>query len=140
MVKNYETVFILTPVLTEEQMKDAVKKYSNYITEHGGEIVNQELWGLKRMAYPIQKKMNGFYTVIEFKAPSDLIAKLEVEFKRDERILRFLTVSLDKHALDYNERKRNGLIGEKKAERLAAKAAAARPVASDIPTETEQIN
>jgi len=116
-------------------MKDAVKKYSSYITEHGGEIVNEDLWGLKKMAYPIQKKMNGFYTHIEFKAPSDIIAKLEVEFKRDERILRFLTVSLDKHALDYNERKRNGLIGEKKQERLAAARAAAA-----VPVSTEQID
>ena len=124
MLKNYETVFILTPVLTEEQMKDAVKKYTNYITEHGGEIVHEDLWGLRKLAYPIQKKSNGFYSHVEFKAPSDLIAKLEVEFKRDERILRFLTVSLDKHALDYNERKRNGLIGKKKEERLAAQAAA----------------
>ncbi len=124
MLKNYETVFILTPVLTEEQMKDAVKKFSGFITEHGGEIVNEDQWGLRRMAYPIQKKVNGFYTHIEFKSPSDLIAKLEVEFKRDERIMRFLTVSLDKHAIDYNERKRNGLIGKKKEERLAAQAAA----------------
>jgi small subunit ribosomal protein S6 len=136
MVKNYETVFILTPVLTEEQMKDAVKKFSNYITEHGGEIIHEDLWGLKRMAYPIQKKVNGFYTHFEFKSPSDLIAKLEVEFKRDERILRFLTVSLDKHALDYNERKRNGLIGKKKEERLAAEALSTAPVVD----ETEEIN
>ena len=139
MVKNYETVFILTPVLTEEQMKDAVKKYSTFITEHGGEIINEDLWGLKRLGYPIQRKMNGFYTHIEFKCPTELIAKMEVEFKRDERILRFLTVSLDKHALDYNERKRNGLIGNKKAERLAAAAIAATPLISQT-KETEQIN
>ncbi len=134
MIKNYETVFILTPVLTEEQMKDAVNKYSKFITENGGEIVHEDLWGLKKLAYPIQKKQNAFYTHIEFKAPSDLIAKLEVEFKRDERILRFLTVSLDKHALDYNERKRNGLIGKVKQERLAAAAAANAPIV------TEQLN
>lgn len=111
MLKNYETVFILTPVLSEEQMKEAVTKFRDFITDHKGEIIHENQWGLRRLAYPIQKKSTGFYYLIEFKASGDLIAKLEVEFKRDERIIRFLTVGLDKHAVDYNDRKRNGLIG-----------------------------
>src|ERR1035438_52247 len=114
MLKNYETVFILTPVLSEEQMKEVVTKFRDFITEHKGEIVHEDQWGLRKLAYPIQKKSTGFYYLIEFKASGDVIAKLEVEFKRDERIIRFLTVGLDKHAVDYNDRKRNGLIGRKK--------------------------
>jgi small subunit ribosomal protein S6 len=114
MLKNYETVFILTPVLSEEQMKEVVVKFRDFITEHKGKIVHEDQWGLRKLAYPIQKKSTGFYYLIEFKASGDLIAKLEVEFKRDERIIRFLTVSLDKHAVDYNDRKRNGLIGRNK--------------------------
>jgi small subunit ribosomal protein S6 len=116
ILKNYETVFILTPVLSEEQMKEVVTKFRNFITEHSGEIVHENNWGLRKLAYPIQKKSTGFYYLVEFKGPGELIAKLEVEFKRDERVIRFLTVGLDKHAVDYNDRKRNGLIGRNKKE------------------------
>ncbi|MEI6815707.1 MAG: 30S ribosomal protein S6 [Bacteroidota bacterium] len=119
MVKSYETVFILTPVLSEEQMKEVVGKYNKFITEHGGEIVHEDRWGLRKLAYPIQKKKNGFYSLFEYKSKGDLIAKLELEFKRDERVLRFLTVSLDKHAIDYNDRKRRGLIGRNRLEKAA---------------------
>ncbi len=105
-MNQYETVFILTPVLSEEQMKEAVKKYEDFITGNGAEIVHRENWGMRKMAYPITKKSSGFYQVLEYKQEGDLIAKLEVEFKRDERVLRFLTVKLDKHAVAYNEKKR----------------------------------
>ena len=105
-MNQYETVFILTPVLSEEQMKEAVKKYEDFITSNGAEIVHRENWGMRKMAYPITKKSSGFYQVLEYKQEGDLIAKLEVEFKRDERVLRFLTVKLDKHAVAYNEKKR----------------------------------
>lgn len=106
MIKQYETVFIATPVLSETQMKEAVKKYLDLITENGGEIVSDEYWGLKQLAYPIQHKTTGFYNLIEFKADSSFIAKLETEFYRDERIIRFLTVNLDKHAVAYAEKRR----------------------------------
>ena len=105
-MNHYETVFILTPVLSEEQMKEAVKKYEGYLTSHGAEIVHRENWGMRKLAYPIQKKSTGFYNLLEFKVEGSAIAKLETEFKRDERILRFLTVKLDKHAIAYNEKKR----------------------------------
>ncbi len=105
-MNQYETVFILTPVLSEEQIKEAVKKYEDFLKKNGAEIVHQENWGMRKMAYPIQKKSSGFYNLIEFKNDGGLIAKLEVTFKRDERILRFLTVKLDKHAVTYNEKKR----------------------------------
>ena len=107
MVNRYETVFIVTPVLSEEQMKETVKKYTDFLTDHGAEIVYTNNWGMRKLAYPIKKKSSGFYYLIEFKAEGNVIADLEVAYKRDERLLRFLTVSLDKHAIAYNEKKRN---------------------------------
>ena len=107
MVKQYETVFIVTPVLSEEQMKETVEKYTNFLKEHGAEIVYTNNWGMRKLAYPIKKKTTGFYYLIEFNAEGSLIADLEVAYKRDERLLRFLTVSLDKYAVAYNEKKRN---------------------------------
>ena len=105
-MNQYETVFILTPVLSDEQMKEAVKKYEDHLTGAGAEIVHEENWGMRKLAYPIQKKSTGFYHLIEFKAEGDVIANVETELKRDERVLRFLTVKLDKHAVAYNEKKR----------------------------------
>ena len=106
MIKQYETVFIATPVLSEAQMKEAVKKYTDYIVSKGGEIVYEEDWGLKQLAYPIQKKTTGFYYLIEFKADPSLIARLETQYRRDERIMRFLTFAMDKHAVAYAEKRR----------------------------------
>ena len=114
MVNRYETVFIVTPVLSEEQMKETVEKYTNFLKEHGAEIVYTNNWGMRKLAYPIRKKNTGFYYLIEFEAEGSVIADLEVAYKRDERLLRFLTVSLDKHAVAYNEKKR-----AKKAEAAA---------------------
>ena len=105
-MNQYETVFIVTPVLYEDQMKEAVKKYEDYLAKAGAEIVHEEHWGMRKLAYPIQKKSTGFYHLIEFKAEGDVIANVETELKRDERVLRFLTVKLDKHAVAYNEKKR----------------------------------
>ena len=106
MIKQYETVFIATPVLSEDQMKEAVKKYVDYIVAKGGEIVYEEDWGLRQLAYPIQKKTTGFYYMIEFKADTQVIARLETQYRRDERIMRFLTFAMDKHAIAYAERRR----------------------------------
>jgi small subunit ribosomal protein S6 len=106
IMNQYETVFILTPVLSDEQMKEAVKKYEDYLAKAGAEIVHEEHWGMRKLAYPIQKKSTGFYQLIEYKAEGNVIADVETELKRDERILRFLTVKLDKHAIAYNEKKR----------------------------------
>ena len=117
-MNQYETVFILTPVLSEDQMKEAVKKYEDHLAKAGAEIVHEEHWGMRKLAYPIQKKSTGFYHLIEFKAEGDVIANVETELKRDERVLRFLTVKLDKHAVAYNEKKR------KKAETAAEEAQA----------------
>ena len=91
MIKQYETVFIATPVLSEAQMKEAVAKYVGLI---------------KQLAYPIQKKTTGFYYLIEFKADSQFVDVLETQYRRDERIIRFLTFAMDKHAVAYAEKRR----------------------------------
>ena len=106
MIKQYETVFIATPVLSDIQMKEAVAKYTSFIKDNGGEIVYEEDWGLKQLAYPIQHKTSGFYYLIEFKADSQLVSALETQYHRDERIIRFLTVALDKDAVAYAEHRR----------------------------------
>jgi small subunit ribosomal protein S6 len=116
MLTQYETVFIVTPVLSENQMKEAVSKFQKFLTDHGAEIVYSESWGLRKLAYPIQKKTTGFYNMIEFKAEGTLIEKLEIEYKRDERIIRFLTFKMDKFAIEYAEKKRSKKEPEKKLE------------------------
>ena len=106
MLNQYETVFICNPVLSEPQVKEAVKKFRDIITEHGGEMVHEEDWGMKKLAYPIQKKSSGFYHMFEFKADPVFITKLETDFRRDERVIRFMTVKLDKYAVAYSEKRR----------------------------------
>lgn len=107
MTNQYETVFILTPVLSEQQMTETVEKFKALLTEKGAELLNEENWGMKKMAYPIQKKSTGFYTLLEFKAEPEVIERLEVAYRRDERVLRYLTVKLDKYASQYAEKRRN---------------------------------
>ena len=116
MLNQYETVFIMTPVLSEEQMKETVEKYQKFLISKEAEIVHEDNWGLRKLAYPIQKKSTGFYHLIEFKSEPEIIREWEVIFKRDERILRFLTVALEKHAITYNEKKRNKAKTEKQKE------------------------
>lgn len=113
-MQQYETVVILTPLLSEEAAKELITKFRGILTDGGAEIIHEDNWGLKKLAYPIEKKSTGYYHLTEFKAPGELVSKLEVEFKRDERVMRFLTVALDKHAVVYNERKRNGAFNQKK--------------------------
>jgi small subunit ribosomal protein S6 len=106
MLKRYETVFIATPVLSDEQMKETVKKLHDFLKKNNATLVHEESWGLKKLAYPIQKKSTGFYHLIEFDADGSIIQEMETDLKRDERILRFLTVGIDKHASAYNEKRR----------------------------------
>ena len=121
-MNNYETVFILTPVLSDDQVKDAVKEYVKILKDSGAKIVNEESWGLKKLAYNISHKSTGFYCLVEFDGEGEIINKLETEFKRDERIMRFMTVALDKHAVKYNEKRRKGAFKKtKKVEEVAAK-------------------
>ena len=110
---KYETVFILTPVLSGTQMKDAVTKFKKILEKAGAKISNEENWGLKKLAYPILHKKTGFFNLFEFDAPPTAIAALELEFKRDETIMRWLTVKLDKYAVEYNEKRKSGAFKKK---------------------------
>ena len=121
-MNNYETVFILNPVLSEEQAKDTVEKFVKVLTKANAEIINAENWGLKKLAYPINKKSTGFYNLIEFKADPQVINTLETEYRRDESVMRFLTTVLDKHAIVYNERRRKGEFKNKENKKPAKKA------------------
>ena len=105
-MNSYETVFILTPVLSEDQAKEAVQKFESEITSQGGKIKHSEKWGLKKLAYPIQKKTTGFYFLMEFEGPGEIVAGLELAFKRDERVMRFLTVKMDEHHVAYSVKRR----------------------------------
>ena len=116
MLNQYETVFILTPVLSDTQVKETVNKFKSVIADNGGEIVYEEDWGLKKLAYPINKKTTGFYYLVEFKANGELIDKLETQYRRDERIIRFLTFKMDKFAAEYAVKRRSNKSVEKKAE------------------------
>ena len=114
-LKNYETVFIMTPLLNEVQMQETVEKFRQVLKENGADIIHEENWGLKKLAYPIQKKSTGFYMLMEFAAPTTIVDTLELAYRRDERVVRFLTTALDKHAVAYNERRRNGEMNTQKA-------------------------
>jgi small subunit ribosomal protein S6 len=113
-MQQYEIVIVLTPLLSVDVAAEAIAKYSKVLTDGGAEIVQEDNWGLRKLAYPIQKKTTGYYHLTEFKAPGDLINKLEVELRRDERVLRFLTIALDKHAVAYNDKKRSGAFNKNK--------------------------
>ena len=121
MSKQYETVFILTPVLSEVQVRDAVDKFRAVLTDNGASIINEEDWGLRKLAYPIQKKNTGFYHLLEYTAPGTAIEVLNTEFRRDERVIRDLTIALDKHGVAYAEKRRKGSVGKKKESSEEAK-------------------
>jgi small subunit ribosomal protein S6 len=108
-MNHYETVFILNPVLSEDQIKETVKKYEDFLISKGAKMISKEDWGLKKLAYPIQNKKSGFYHLFEYQVAGEVINPLEVEFRRDERFMRYLTVTLDKHAVAWAERRREKL-------------------------------
>jgi len=114
IMNHYETVFILNPVLSEDQAKDTVDKFVKVLNKAKADILNKENWGLKKMAYPIQNKSTGFYNLLEFTAAPETIATLETEFRRDESVMRFLTVALDKNAVVYAARRRKGEFNKNK--------------------------
>jgi len=114
-MNQYETVFILTPVLSDDQVKETVAKFKKVLTDNGAEVLNEEAWGMKKMAYAIEKKTSGFYNLFEFKAEPSVVKTLEVAFRRDEKVIRFLTVKLDKYAIQYAEKRRNKLAKKEEA-------------------------
>ena len=105
-MNQYETVFILNPVLSDNQIEEAVKKFVSFIKTQKGKLSNQENWGLKKLAYPIENKKSGFYHLFEFTAPQDTVSELEIEFRRDERVMRYLTVKLDKNAKAWADKRK----------------------------------
>ncbi|MEO5910899.1 MAG: 30S ribosomal protein S6 [Pelobium sp.] len=113
-MNQYETTIILTPLLSEEVAKEVIAKFSKILTDNGAEIVMEDNWGLKKLAYLIEKKSTGYYHLTEYKCSGEVIGKVEIELKRDERVMRFLTISLNKHAVAYNEKKRGGAFNKKK--------------------------
>jgi small subunit ribosomal protein S6 len=106
MMNQYEAVFIVTPVLSDDQVKETVQKFKKILSDGGAEILLEENWGLKKLAYPIKHKTTGFYNLIEFKAPGALIDRLEIEYRRDEKIIRFLTVKMDKYAVAFSDKRK----------------------------------
>jgi small subunit ribosomal protein S6 len=122
-VRNYETVFILTPVLNEGQVQETVEKFSQVLKENSADLISTESWGLRKLAYPIQKKSTGYYFTLTYNGSGNIVDVLELAFRRDERVIRFLTTVLDKHAVTYNERRRNGEMNQQKAPQAAEVAA-----------------
>lgn len=114
LTQQYETVFILTPVLSEDDTKRKINDYVELLKAQGAEIVHQEHWGLKNLRYPIQKKTTGIYHLIEYRGTGKAVETLEVGFRRDENVLRYITIRLDKYAIKYNDDKRAGLVGRNK--------------------------
>jgi small subunit ribosomal protein S6 len=112
-LKHYEAVFILSPVLSEQQVKETVDKFKDLLKNAGADVYHEEYWGVKKLAYPIKKKASGFYQLFEFKAPPALIATFELELRRDEKVIRFLTVSLDKYGVEFNNNRRQGKYNKK---------------------------
>lgn len=108
-MNHYEAVFILNPVLSDDQIKETVQKYEKFLTSKGAKFVSKEDWGLKKLAYPIQNKKSGFYHLFQYSVDPTAIPELEVEFRRDERFMRYLTVKLDKHAIEWAEKRREKL-------------------------------
>ena len=116
-MNNYELMVIFTPVLSDDEFKAAQKKYTSLVADNGGQVVAENPWGLKSLAYPIQKKTTGLYWVVEFTAPSDFNEKLKIQLLRDEGVLRHMFTALDKYAVEYNAKKRSGVhSGTEKAE------------------------
>ncbi len=113
MVKSYETVLVFTPVLKDNEVKEIIANYREMLKSYDAEIVEEDFWGLRQLAYPIKKKTTGIYLVVEYKVESAAVEKFEIQFKRDENVLRFLTTRLDKYSMDYNEKKRQGIVGKK---------------------------
>jgi small subunit ribosomal protein S6 len=105
-MNHYETVFILNPVLSDVQIEETVKKFEDFLINNGAKMVAKENWGLKKLAYPIQNKKSGFYHLFEFTNTGEVVTPYEQEFRRDERVMRFLTVKLDKHAIAWAEKRR----------------------------------
>lgn len=113
-MNRYESTVIITPVLADEDVKNKLKSFRDFLEKNGAQKIQDEFWGLKKLAYPIEKKSTGVYHLFDFEATGELVEKLEIQFKRDESILRFLTVKLDKYGVEYADKRNKGLVGKNK--------------------------
>lgn len=113
-MNRYESTIIITPVLSDEDVKNKLKSFRDFLEKNGAQKIQEEFWGLKKLAYPIEKKSTGVYHLYDFEATGELIEKLEVQYKRDESVLRFLTVKLDKYGVEYADKRNKGLVGKNK--------------------------
>lgn len=121
-MRNYEVTFIVDPTLSSDEVNATVQKYADILTAAGYEIVHTDEMGLRQLAYDIKKRHSGVYFCIEFKGnDGQIIDKLELTLRRDEKILRFLTVALDKFGVQFNADKRAGKIGKKNRADILAK-------------------
>ena len=136
-MRQYEVTFIVDPVLSGDEIKSTAKAYEDFLKDSGSSIVHVDELGLRQLAYPIKKRTSGIYYVIEYQTPNgSFLPKMELSLKRDERILRFLNVKLDKYGVKYNDDKRNGLIGkkrEKAKEEIKEAVKASKPAAAPTP-------
>ncbi|MBK8443323.1 MAG: 30S ribosomal protein S6 [Sphingobacteriales bacterium] len=137
-IKNFETVIIFTPVLSEADAKKKISDYLKYLQDKGCTMLEENFWGIRQLAYPINRKTTGIYFVCEYQGPSNVVEELEVLFKRDVEILRFLTVRLDKYAVKYNEDRRNGLIGKKRKSSSSGDAAETAVIAAPVAVVIEE--
>ena len=132
-MKQYEITFIIDPVLPGDEIQKAATAYEKLLKDESCTIVNIDDIGLKQLAYPINKRNSGVYKCIEFQTETGApISKIELAMRRDERIMRFLTISLDKYGIKYNDDKRNGLIGSKKSNKEEKEVAEETIVKDDL--------
>lgn len=133
-MRNYEVTFIIDPVLSAEEIKNTSDNYVDHLKGEGCEIVHVNDMGLRPLAYPIKKRSTGVYRCIEFKSDSSqLVKKLEIALKRDERVMRYLSIVLDKYGVKYNEDRRNGVIKAYKAKDRKEDKKDGKPAASPAP-------
>ncbi len=133
-MKNYEITFIVDPVLSGDEIKSTAKTYLDLLKKEGCSIVHTEEMGLRQLAYPINKRHSGIYYCIEFNSPNGtIIDGFELALRRDGRIVRFLTVALDKFGVKYNDDKRKGLIGNRKEKIVAEIKEEKKPIAKPAP-------
>jgi small subunit ribosomal protein S6 len=137
-MNNYELMMILNPVSAEEDVRTLTAKYRDMVTAAGGSIVNEEAMGMRQLAYPIQKKTTGIYHLLEFTGPGELIGQMEVQFHRDDAIMRHMVTRLDKFAVEYNEKRRKGEIGKKQKAFVEDMQADMASAASAAPSKTQE--
>lgn len=116
-MNRYESTIIITPVLSDEDMKNRLKSFRDFLEKNGAQKISEEHWGLKKMAYAIDKKRTGVYHLFDFEATGEIIEKLEIQYKRDESVLRFLTVKLDKYGVEYADKRKKGQVGKSKTKK-----------------------